>query len=182
MPINSGLSYLFDDGIVEILPDTMQVSNLKATIRLNLTKFPSLDNEIKIKIQGVEEQLQELEGLNRSIADLSEKLGETERAIEDITTGLSIVTEKERRIKELDDKRFGLWKEGVKKIGAVREFFLNVIQQFESDKDEILADLRFEPIVSVKTENVIASLGDRLDNRSMSISSLRQEIMQYLMS
>lgn len=174
--INSTLSYLFGSDLTELLPERFDFIHIDEGIRLIQAKLPSLSELISEEIQRTSAQLQELEGLNRTIADLNEKIEETDREIEDIKEKINEVEQKENRFRQLDKQRFILWSSALQKIMEVKHFLLEVIKQFEVDKDEILTDLQFEPVVSLQTENLIEQLGEKLDNRSMPIASLKQMI------
>jgi ABC-type cobalamin/Fe3+-siderophores transport system ATPase subunit len=137
------------------------------------------------RLQKLEEEIGELEGINKIIAELHQKLGSINQEIKDIQDLIEDITEKERLISELDESRFKKYESIFKKFIELRMYLQSMIDKFEKGKDLVLENLNFSALVDVKSYDLfIQTLGEKVDNRSHSEHDLREmlkEIVEHLL-
>lgn len=165
--INQNLTELFDGKVANLL--TEDLPDLKNNLRLSAIiegDLQSLLSETNGEIEKNEVELGALEGLSLEMANLQTKINEVSTEIEDTRFQINALEEKKRRITSLENDRFVIYHEIMRKMIQLRAFLQEIIEKFEIGKNEMLDHLEFSASVDTeKKSEVIESLLEKVDNR-----------------
>ncbi|XHX81295.1 MAG: AAA family ATPase [Stenomitos frigidus ULC029] len=122
-------------------------------------------NDVSIKNQ----EISELEGVSRTIAEFRRKVANLNAEIQKTEQDIKEIDTKKQQSIDLNVKRFQLYTEIMKMMSNIRYFFQQVIDEFESSKDEILNNLKFVAFIDMRGKSeYIQQVADKLDNRAHS--------------
>lgn len=149
-----------------------EIQELQEVIRLvskNTLVLNESNKDFESKISAKNQEISELEGNNKVIADLHQARTNLETEIEEAEREIKDINDKKDQIEALDNQRFGLYSDIMQMMSNLRLFLQQVIDVFENGKDEILNNLKFLASVDMsKKLKYIQYLADKLDNRAHS--------------
>jgi len=124
----------------------------------------------------VNNQIDDLEGISKEIADLHVQLNEISFQIQETQEKLAYIESTEKRIRELDGKRFTKYGVLIHRMINLRIYLQQMIDKFETGKSEMLNNLSFTSTVEFHDQRkYIQTLSDKVDNRSHSEAALRKK-------
>lgn len=173
--INQSLSTIKIPGNFQPLPESLNdLNQVKQQIE-NLYK--NLQTEIDTQennLAKINNKINELEGINKEIADLHLELNQIDFEIQENETNIQRIKDTEKTIDEQNEKRFSTYKLIILKVLELKKFLQEIIEKFEIDKNEMLANLTFSSKIDIDGQKkYIQSLLDKVDNRSYSESTLK---------
>lgn len=175
--INEDLTALGDDINTTLLSENMlDFNSVNEVIVHNNSVLKQNEEETDSKIHSINEQIDELEGDNRIIAELQQKVNDISEEINDINNRISELKAKELRINNLINERVNIYIEIMRKTIDMRVFLQKIIEKFETGKDVILNNLKFRACIDlINKDEFINNLTDKIDNRMHSEEYLISE-------
>lgn len=166
--INSSCNdFLDSNNQVKTFPD--ELNDIKILIEL-INHNNTILNQFKSKndndIQAIQKKMAELQGTNKTISELNQKVINISAEISEINNRISVIKVKEQQIVNLNQERFSLYANSLKKMITLKSFLQNIIDKFESGKDEMLSSLKFSALVDMEeSQEFIEVLAKKVDNR-----------------
>ncbi|MEQ8187990.1 MAG: TrlF family AAA-like ATPase [Candidatus Eremiobacterota bacterium] len=176
--INSDFKNFFvDNDQVKSFPDELNdIKVLSVLITHNDTTLNQYKSKIENDIQDIQKKIGEFQGISKTIAAFSQKLSDIYAEINEIKNRIKDISDKEQKIVNLNQERFSIYANIMKKMMELRSFIQNVIGNFETGKDEMLSSLKFSALIDMeKSRNFIETLATKVDNRAHSEECLKQD-------
>jgi ATPase subunit of ABC transporter with duplicated ATPase domains len=153
------------------------IDELKKTKELLLENELFLDNfkdELDNSITSKTQEVSKLEGVNKVIAELQQRLSNINITIQETETKISDINRMRSEVIELKNRRVNLYSDIMRKMSTLRLFLQEAIDKFENGRDEILNKLQFVASVDMKSKDkYIQTLTSKLDNRKHSEDQIR---------
>ncbi len=184
LDLNQKMSLLEDSENLKSLPAEIlgmrEVRNILSGNRIFLDSFKEkTENDISKKNQ----EISELEGIGKIIADLRQKLANLNTEIQETKQEIEEIEKKNSQSSELNIKRFNLYINIIKMMTGMRIFLQKVIDEFEDGKDEILNNLKFLAFIDMrKKSEYIQQIADKLDNRVHSQDEINRSFVEVFES
>lgn len=176
--INSDFKNFFvDNDQAKSFPDELNdIKVLSVLITHNNTTLNQYKSKIEDDIQDIQKKIGEFQGISKTIAAFSQKLSDIYAEINEIKNRIKDISDKEQKIVNLNQERFSIYANIMKKMMELRSFIQNVIGNFETGKDEMLSSLKFSALIDMKkSRNFIETLATKVDNRAHSEECLKQD-------
>lgn len=176
--INTGFSS-FQDILVTLLP--IELSDLKGVLDVINRNNDEIAKSITLTDSSIivaEKEINELKGIGKVIADLRQKVSDTNVEILSINTRIHEIVEKENRILSLEQERISTYIEIIKMVMEQKTFLQEMIIKFESDKNDLLNRLKFSAIVDIRYgKEVLENLAEKINKVSHSENELRATLL-----
>lgn len=164
--INNELA-LFNDVLVTMLPSFLSdLANVQKSTNENKSLLESFVENNDKEIDGFDGKINALQGIDKDIAELHQKLNSIKVEITDIEARITEIVEKQKLLAELEEKRMTTYGFMAKKMSLLRSFLQTMIEKFEFGKDDMLSKLKFTAIVDLhKDKDYLERVAEKIDNR-----------------
>lgn len=174
----AGLKALPEASDILQLPDgTALLKDISETITKDLEALQQAHPSITNQLSSVENELGQLQGIDRTIAEIRRSKDAIEKEIGVITARIEALEEKNRLIYELGNKRIEATAELLEKLVEQRLHLQAAINEFETAQDDLLSGLTFKAIVDTSIQDkYVSRIADKIDGRVHSTDSVKNEL------
>lgn len=151
-------------------------NQIKSVIEINKSTLVERSIENVGEIEALDSQVDDLEGVNKIIAELRQNRDLVQEEIDAIYGRVEQIKGKERRISVLEASRQTLYSEMICQAVRSKTFLREMITKFEQGKSNILNNLKFEATVVVNEDSLVSVLNERIDNRTISQRVLQERL------
>ncbi|HIP71959.1 MAG TPA: hypothetical protein EYH05_11270 [Anaerolineae bacterium] len=180
--VNEQLQALSELSNLSSLPiEFSQLDTVTQLLSTNVETLQLAQPDVEEQITGVESELGELKGIDRTIAELRRTINNITGEIEAINARIKDLREKEQRILELDAQCVEKFTEMIQKMIEQRLYLQEIIDEFETDQDDLLSGLSFAALVdtSIRKE-YIERIVDKMDKRAHPFASVEQALTEII--
>lgn len=191
----TGFTSQFTQDAIEVNRKLVLLTNPTQTLPTEISelkdvqqRIKNLDGELTTSINATEEiitkkdnEISELSGVDKTVAEMRQKVNDFKAEIESINARIDEITEKENRISTLEDKRLSVYVDAITNVIKLKNYLQEMIGKFELDKDVILHKLDFTAIIDMHGSNeVLEDLADKINRQTISETELRNQFQTYV--
>jgi len=176
--INDQLAALSEPPNLGLLPLGLnQLDIVSQILSTNIGALQAVQPNAENQISETEEELGKLEGIDLVIAQLRRTIDGITTEIEIITARIRDLQEKEQRIRALDLQRVDKYAALMQKTVEQRFYLQGMIDQFETDQDDLLTGLSFSALVDISIrDEYVRRIVDKADGRVHSFDSVDSDL------
>lgn len=164
--INNELASFTDESVIAMPSTVIGITDIQKILGDNKLLLASVSEKNANEIDGFGEQINALQGIDKDIAELHQKLNSIKTEIIDIETRINEIIEKQKLLEGLEEKRLNVYVLMAKQTSQLRSFLQAMIEKFEFGKDDMLSKLRFTAIVDLhKNKEYFERITEKIDNR-----------------
>lgn len=180
--INHELEF-FGDASITVFPASLESINvIQKTKSDNKNVLETLAITSNDEISKFDGQINALQGIDKDIAELHQKLNSVKAEILDIENKIKEINEKQERLDGLEAERLTAYAIMAKKTSQLRSFLQEMIGKFEFGKDDTLSKLKFTAVVDLhENKEFFERISEKIDNR-LSGANLKTDFQPILES
>lgn len=166
LELNQKMSSLEDSENLKSLPaEVIGLREARHILSENKELLDSFKKKTENDISKKNQDISELEGVGKTIAEFRQKLANLNTEIQETEQEIEDINKKKTQSSELNTKRFNLYIDIMKKMSKMRIFLQKVIDEFENGKDEILNNLKFGAFIDMRRKSeCIQQIADKINN------------------
>jgi ABC-type cobalamin/Fe3+-siderophores transport system ATPase subunit len=159
----------------------VELEEIETNTALNNLEIIQVANSVDKELATSENEVNDLQGLDKQIADWHQKVNDINTEIQLLTDAISEIDDKANHIRELESERIEIFSEIVKKVIHLKQFLQKMIDKFENGQDEMLSRLKFSATIDLSkckqnTENLLEKLNKQTFNEKDLTNSIIEKM------